>query len=245
VYDRPMSAPGRAASVLDIRAAADEWRPQLFGGGRARGIDDPLIEPLWAGLRVLALVDRGEVLIRDLDGETIDEFDLINEELAAAVGTERLLLDAYLTPQPVQDLTGIPIVDAVEAPKAAQAINQIWLGRFGQPRRKVPEGPPPEDEGRDPLPLIDEVAIVIVDLLWLDDESLVDVPLLERKRILESVLDESTHVRRGIYVRPPVDPWLVSWRSFGFSRLAYKAANSRYLPGETNPHWALAPIPTR
>jgi hypothetical protein len=245
VYDRPMSAPGRAASVLDIRGAANEWRPQLFGGGRARAIDDPLIEPLWAGLRVLALVDRGEVSIRDLDGEMIDEFDLIAEELAASVGTDRILLDAYLTPQPVQDLTGIPIIDAIEAPKAAQAINQLWLGKFGRPQRKAPEGPAPEDEGRDPLPLIDEVAIVIIDLLWLDDEPLVDVPLLERKRVLESVLGESTHVRRGVYVRPPVDPWLVSWRSFGFSRLAYKAANSRYLPGGTNPQWAIAPIPSR
>ena len=32
------------------------------------------------------------------------------------------------------------------------------------------------------------LALVAVDLLWLDDKSLCDVPLLERKRILESVL---------------------------------------------------------
>jgi hypothetical protein len=232
-------------SARDAASAFEGWRPQRFGGGRARGIDDPIIEPLWAGLRVLALVDRGEVSIRDLDGEAIDEFDLIGGELAAAAGAERMLLDAYLTPQPVQDLAGVPIVDSVDAPRAAQAINQIWLGKLGQARRKAPEGSLADEEGRDPLPLIDEVAIVVIDLLWLDDQSLVDVPLLERKRILESVLGESTLVRRGVYVRPPVDPWLVSWRSFGFSRLAYKAANSRYSPGEANPHWAVAPIPSR
>jgi hypothetical protein len=42
-----------------------------------------------------------------------------------------------------------------------------------------------------------------------------------------------------------VDRWLGSWRAFGFRRLAYKAANSRYAPGEKNQQWALADIPHR
>jgi ATP-dependent DNA ligase len=82
-------------------------------------------------------------------------------------------------------------------------------------------------------------------LLWLDDQPLLDVPLLERKRILESVLDESKLVRRGIYIRQPIDTWVGSWRSFGFNRMAFKAANSRYLPGQPNPDWAIADLPTR
>jgi ATP-dependent DNA ligase len=93
--------------------------------------------------------------------------------------------------------------------------------------------------------LASEVALVAVDLLWLDDEALIDVPLLERKRILESVLPESELIRRGVHVRPPVDTWLGSWRASGFSRLAYKSANSRYAPGEKNEQWALAEIPRR
>jgi hypothetical protein len=59
------------------------------------------------------------------------------------------------------------------------------------------------------------------------------------------VLGESHLVRRGIYVRPPIGTWLGSWRSMGFSRLAYKAANSRYVPGETNSQWALGDLPAR
>ena len=72
-------------------------------------------------------------------------------------------------------------------------------------------------------------------------------PMLPNKprEILESALGESRLVRRGTYVRPPVDPWLASWRSFGFSRMAYKAANSRYLPGQTNPQWTVADVPAR
>ncbi len=84
-----------------------------------------------------------------------------------------------------------------------------------------------------------------IDLLVVDDEEILDVPLLERKRVLESVLEENRLVRRGIYVRPPLDAWLISWRSIGFQTVAYKAANGRYQPGLDNDGWATAKIPTR
>ena len=80
---------------------------------------------------------------------------------------------------------------------------------------------------------------------WLDDEPLLSVPLLERKRILESVVDESRLVRRGIYVRPPIDSWMGSWRSFGFKRIAFKGANSRYMPGTPNAEWVVGDLPAR
>ena len=83
----------------------------------------------------------------------------------------------------------------------------------------------------------DEVSFVATDLLWLDGTSLLDVPLLERRRLLESVLVESDVVRVGAFVRPPIESWVSSWRSMGFTGLTYKAANSRYLPGEPNPDW--------
>ena len=112
-------------------------------------------------------------------------------------------------------------------------------------RRSRTSPPPVEAIGRDPLPPDADVAIVLVDLLWVDDEPLLTIPLLERKRILESVVGESRLVRHGIFVRPPIDTWLGSWRSFGFSRLVYKAANSRYTPGAPNSQWAIADLPRR
>src|SRR4029078_3597844 len=62
----------------------------------------------------------------------------------------------------------------------------------------------------------DEVSFVATDLLWLDDTSLLDVPLLERRRPLESVIAESDVVRVGAFVRPPIDSWITSWRAIGF-----------------------------
>jgi ATP-dependent DNA ligase len=89
----------------------------------------------------------------------------------------------------------------------------------------------------------DVVVFVAVDLLRIDGETLLDVPLLERKRLLDGILVEGPLVRRGIHVKPPIDLWLSTWRSLGFRSLAYKQANSRYRPGEANEDWATASIP--
>jgi ATP-dependent DNA ligase len=91
----------------------------------------------------------------------------------------------------------------------------------------------------------DVVNLVAVDLLWLDGEWLLDVPLLERKRLLESILPGDALVRTGTYVRPPLATWVGSWRAQGFRGLAYKAANSRYRPGEKASDWATCPMPRR
>ncbi len=85
----------------------------------------------------------------------------------------------------------------------------------------------------------------MIDLLWLDDTSLLDIPLLERRRLLEAVVLESDGVRLGAFVRPPIERWVASWRSQGFGGLTYKAANSRYLPGQPNPDWVITGMPRR
>jgi ATP-dependent DNA ligase len=91
----------------------------------------------------------------------------------------------------------------------------------------------------------DVVTFVAIDLLWLDGESLLDVPLLKRRRLLESVLDESDLVRRGVFVRPPIEAWIGSWRSLGFTELSFKAANSHYQPGTATNEWVSIPMPRR
>ena len=239
-----MSRSTPATGARTAASAAAAWRPQQFSELASNDVVDPIVEPLWTGLRVVALVESGSVELRDLDGDAVDEFPDVAEELLAATRADTLLIDGYLTHQPLQDLAVVARRDSIEDPQAAPTAGQMWFGRLGRWRRR-PAPIPPSATGRDPLPAEGDVAIVAVDLLWLDDESLLDVPLLERKRILESVVGESHLVRRGIYVRPPIGTWLGSWRSMGFSRLAYKAANSRYVPGETNSQWALGDLPAR
>ncbi len=74
---------------------------------------------------------------------------------------------------------------------------------------------------------------------------MLDIPLLERRRLLESVLVESDLVRIGAFVRPPIETWVGSWRTQGFEGLTYKAANSRYLPGRPNDDWIVSGMPRR
>lgn len=233
-----------AMNATDPTSAALSWRPQAFGERRAGAIDDPIVEPLWTGLRVLAHVDGGRAVLRDLDGDPVDHFPEINEALAGAVRAERAVLDAHLTHQPIQAIAELAARDTLDAPKATAVVGQMWFGALLRGRRKK-VSLDPETVGRDPLPSGVDIAIVAVDLLSLDDQPLLDIPLLERKRILESVVTEGHLVRVGIHVKPPIDSWLGSWRSFGFNRLSFKAANSRYLPGRKNQEWAQAEIPRR
>jgi hypothetical protein len=86
-------------------------------------------------------------------------------------------------------------------------------------------------------------AFVATDLLWLDGQPIDDVPLLERKRLLEAILSESFLVRVSAFVRPSAVMTLVSWASLGFDELSYRAANSRYAAGEVNDEWAIVKAP--
>jgi hypothetical protein len=54
--------------ATDARSAASTWRPQEFGAKRVADIKDPLVEPLWNGLRVLAFVTGGEARFIDVYG---------------------------------------------------------------------------------------------------------------------------------------------------------------------------------
>jgi hypothetical protein len=230
-------------STQTVRTA---WRPQRFGRHNVRKVVDPLIEPVWVGERVLVQVetsgpradDQPFVVILDEDGDTIQNFADVEGGLGAAVRATNVVLDGYLTDRVERgaedsNLTG------VQLPKATDMTRQLLMGG-GRRREELT----PLDQSKPADPRV-PTTFVAVDLLMVDDQELLDVPLLERKRVLESVLDENQFVRRGIYVRPPLDPWLISWRSIGFHSVAFKAANGRYRPGLDNDGWAISRIPTR
>lgn len=78
---------------------------------------------------------------------------------------------------------------------------------------------------------------VAVDLLDVDGVSLLDSPLLERKRHLAGLLRPGPSVRISPYVRRGMRAWRETLEEQGFKRYIVKRVNSRYRAGESNDDW--------
>ncbi len=224
------------------------WRPMGFGRRGHRAVRDPIVEPAWDGVRVLAYVrTRGATRFVDVDGfELTDEHPDVAQALTEAT-SEPAVLDGYLTDQATRSPLGLSLLSG-KALDAREHTAEFFLGSAGA---KMFGGAPRAGEIRRREREIDAqveggpIAFVAVDLVVLDGQPLTTIPLLERKRLLESVVGEADLVRRTPFVRAPLGSFYQSWRSLGFASVAFKAANSRYFPGEANDEWALVPIPRR
>jgi ATP-dependent DNA ligase len=219
-----MSAP-YGPSGPSIPSDPIEWRPQIpRPAAKARTVVDPIIEPLWEGVHVLAHAQGRDVRLIDDQGDDVGrEFGAIAEALAQDVAAGQAVLDGWLTNQATRTGEGLALVP-MEPPRG--------MGLFRAPK----PGPPrivPHDRPA-------TIAFVAVDLLLLDGQVLFDLPLLERKRLLDSVIVGSELVRTSPYVRPPLERWLPSWNAVGFTGALLKAANSRYIPGGLADDWSVA-----
>jgi len=211
-----------------------EWRPQeARRSKRMPEIRDPILEPFWSGIRVIAhfRAERGgeEASSLELIDEEGDEVSHVAPDTAAALARSIMALDAVvdgiLTPQATADGTGTSLVASAYVPATS----------FILPQKPEVTHEPPRGKRR----RFGEMAFVALDLLGVDGQQLLDLPLLERKRQLESLFIQSELVRVSPFTRPPVKPWLSSWKSAGFRGVMMKAANSRYRPGGETSEWVL------
>ena len=210
------------------------WRPQQpMRVKKQRAIQDPLIEPYWDGHHVLLHFDAGDpsrtaepsVRLVDVVGDdaTNEEPDVV-AELRTAVMAYDAVIDGFLTSQATRTGSGASIAMSTKVPN------------FPVLAPRDPDVAPLPLEGHDRGGL---VAFVAVDILRLDGQDLFDVPLLERKRLLEGVVQPTDLVRISVYTRPPLGPWLASWKGSGFSGAVMKAANRRYRPGGSTDEWTV------
>jgi bifunctional non-homologous end joining protein LigD len=204
-----------------------EWRPQrALETRRPVEIRDPLVEPLWSGTRLIAHVTSAGATpqVRFLDAFGVDiapEEPRLATALAEALAADDAVLDVILTAQATTGGVGAAVVTESRTSMMSLLTSRevgVEIQRRGEPEES-------------------EEAVVALDLLRLDGDSLLEVPLLERKRLLESVIEQTEIVRVSVHARPPVDPWVATWKSAGLRGAILKAANSRYVPGSFSDQW--------
>ena len=200
----------------------ERLRPQQATGRNAdvRSVEW-LFEPSWPGERLLARVAGDRVSLTDASGAAADDaFPEVAGVLASAVNAGEALLDGVWSAQPFVG-AGSPA--------------RVWAETL--------ESEGLADEVPDPLEEERRRAFVAIDLVELDGESLNEVPFQERRRLLESVIEESVQVRLSPLVRQPIGGWLTGWRENGFRRYLAKHMNSRYRPGTVTDDWLEIPLP--
>jgi bifunctional non-homologous end joining protein LigD len=204
-----------------------------YRGRRSFDIVDPVVEPFWSGERVLAHISpagsgtspRPSVALLAADGlDVADDDPVLTASIGAAILARDAVVDGVISRQVALDGVG------------AAAIPEM-RDRPGLLRNRVeldvqPRGPGLESAAEEAAP-----GFVAVDLLRVDGISLLDVPLLERKRVLESVIRPEGLVMASVHVRPPMETWVATWKSMGLRGGMLKAANSRYLPGDDSIEW--------
>lgn len=237
----PRAADPRAGISL---ADPHTWRPMAFSNKEAKDIRNPMCEPLWAGRRAIVHIDRHGVAIRDENAAALEGFEELRAALSEANLALDVVVDGYLVPGQLRsNPTAADVVGADAMVTPGQLTRQLFLGGGGRNKRR--EAIELAEARRVELVPDETTTFVAVDLLRLDGEALLNLPLQERRRLLESAVAESDLVRRSVSVRPPVEAWYAQWKTLGILEFSVKDANSRYVPGDVSPHWAAAPIPRR
>jgi ATP-dependent DNA ligase len=215
---------------------------QPYRGRRTFDIRDPIVEPFWSGTRVICHVTvptrralGPEVeLIEALGADVAAELPALRDAVAASVAASDAVIDGVISRQVGIDGVGTAIVPEMRGRPGLFLSRRVDL-------EVVPRGTT-SDQGTaldQAGALLEPDGFIAVDLLRVDGTSLLDVPLLERKRLLESVIIPGDLVRTSVHVRPPVETWIATWKSLGLRGGILKAANSRYAPGRDTTEWRI------
>ena len=222
-------------TIPAIPADPMDWRPQVIQ--RSRHVPDiinPLVEPLWSGDRVIVHFKESERSDQWGDITVLDEFGDDALDLAP------MALDFVRRSVRATDAV-IDGIITTEATGGGEGTVTVLQGHT-QPLKKMFIGGRGSDVTFEPVKggrHAGDPAFVALDLLSIDGQTLFDVPLLERKRLLEAAIEESELVRLSPVVRPPLRTWFATWRSAGLKGLMLKSSNSRYEPGGETSEWAV------
>ena len=82
-------------------------RPQTYGTGSPARVKDPIVEPLWTGIRALAAVDAAGAILVNEFGDAIDTMQVLLDALIAGARAADIVLDGFITRQATHGGTGV------------------------------------------------------------------------------------------------------------------------------------------
>lgn len=217
---------------------------RAYRGRASFDVQDPILEPLWSGTRVLAHVHAGlrpgvaasVALIEELGADLAPELPALAAALGQRVMAAEAIVDGIVSRQVTLDGVG-----AAAIPEVRGGPTDLLLRRHADFDVGTRGTRGTGDEAGSEAAAADEPidGFIAVDLLRLDGSDLLDVPLLERKRLLESVVLPDELIRVSAHVRPPIGTWVATWKSMGLRGGILKAANSRYRPNDDTIEWRI------
>jgi bifunctional non-homologous end joining protein LigD len=164
--------------------------------------DDWLFEIKWDGVRAICFVDEKSVRMTSRTGHSCErqypELSVIGHQIAA----KQAVLDGEIA---VLDKNGVSSFGLIQPRIAVADPNAI-----AHLARRTP------------------VTLFVFDLLYLDGYDLRNVPLIERKRVLQSILKPSTVMRFSEHFVNQGDEMLQAARATGLEGILAKRAQSKY-----------------
>lgn len=82
-----------------------------------------------------------------------------------------------------------------------------------------------------------ELLFYVFDILWLDGKNLTEIPLTERKLILESIMPEEGILKSGYSVVSEGSDFFEAARKLGLEGIMAKRSDSFYFPGSRSKDW--------
>jgi bifunctional non-homologous end joining protein LigD len=205
---------------IDLSAARPASMPRSLRPMLASLADVPfddaawLVEPKWDGVRLIAFVQDGAARLVTR-----------NENLVNASFPELAVLPRLLrATEAIVDGEAIVLDPETQRPSFPRILSRI------NPRQA---GTAVEAERRDP----GQLAYLVFDLVHLDGRDLRAVPLVERKRLLGSVLAPHQSIRVSEHTVGDGVTVFEAMREAGIEGVVLKRAASTYQPGRRSPDW--------
>ena len=219
-------APADKANI-DLAGAREAPMPEFVEPMKATQADEAFDNPDWFfevkldGYRVEAVVDGRNVRLWTRNKQDAARyFPDLAHALPTWINAKQAIVDGEVV---ALDEEGNPAFSLLQ--------DRAGMGRFGP--RGATNGKKPESDDDFVAPVV----YYVFDLIYLDGQLLVDVPLEQRKHLLRTVLRDHPTVRYGAHIEAEGKAFYEVVDERGLEGMIAKLKTSRYEPGRRSKAW--------